>query len=248
MSPAASFDPHAAPTVHELQALAKKSARRRRRRPAKPSRAALLQLTDALSRWAGSGVALFGGAAIFLAVSAGVAYPFRAITYALSVLAALWLCRRLQAQFRSGDRDASRPFRWRANYTASLSVLSAAFGAGALILLPPDAPREFALRTIAIVLVGAFAAGALHAAHGRAAAAASLPAVAFALLASSAWLGPLQAFASIGPAAAVGGAGLFFFSSYLKRRAMQRFPRTGLTRRGNRRPRSAASMQRTAAR
>lgn len=222
--------PGAAPTVHELQAMARRAALRRRRRKNRLSRAAQLQLIDLLSRWAGTGLALIAGAAIFIAVAAGRAYPLRAAVWAAIVIAALALCRRLQAQFRAGEKRAAHPFRWRADYTAATAVLSAAFGAGALIALPASAPTEMQVETMAAILCAAVASGLLHAAHGRTAIAASLPAAAFALIA--AWRGGGALAAGLVLAASLaGGAALLLIHRFNRERMRRRFPRTGLIRR-----------------
>ncbi|HXI87041.1 MAG TPA: hypothetical protein VNH64_06250, partial [Parvularculaceae bacterium] len=172
------------PTVHELQRLAREAGRARRRRRPRLSRAARLNLIDAMSRWATSGLALIAGSSIFIAVSASALYPLRAAVWGVMVLAALYLARRLTKDFRAGGRSSARPFRWRANYTATLSVLSAAFGAGALILFPADAPADLGYQSLALMLAAAFGAAFLHAAHGRAALALATPSSAFILLAA----------------------------------------------------------------
>ncbi|MGE0408622.1 MAG: hypothetical protein AB7P23_05080 [Amphiplicatus sp.] len=219
------------PTVHELQALAREAGKPRRRRNPAPSRAARLHLIDVLSRWGGSGLALIAGVSVFILASAGGAYPFRAAAWGGMVLAALYVCRRLRRDFRAGEHVAAHPFRWRANYTSALSALSAAFGAGALILAPRGAPVDYIYEILALMLIAALGAGLLHAAHGRSAVAASLPASLFILggaLQAGGW-GP--AALSVGGAAAIGGAALYLFHRLTRQEAVRRFPRTGLMRR-----------------
>lgn len=221
----------AAPAVHELQALAEKAARERARRAPRLSRAARLLLIDILSRWTGSGLATIAGISIFIAVTAGRLYPLRAAVWGVMVLGALYLCRRLQREFRAGARSASRPFRWRANYTASLSVLSAAFGAGALIAVPGSAPPELVFQSLALLLAAIFAAGVLNAAHGRSAAAICLPAGMLIFLGAARDVGLGAALGWAGAVAVTGGAAVFLFHRILRERAIRRFPRTGLLRR-----------------
>ncbi len=217
------------PTVHELQELAREAAKPRRRRTRALSRAAQLYLIDILSRWGGSGLALFAGVAIFVAISAGEVYPFRAAVWLLLVLAALYVCRSLRLEFRTGERVASRPFRWRANYTSGLVALSAAFGAGAVIIVPDQAPSQLAFESIALLLAGSFGAGLLHAGHAASAAAAAVPAAVFITL--GAWrAGGASAGAVTFAAAAIGAAALYFLCRFLWRRASDRFPRTSLLR------------------
>lgn len=217
-------------SVRDLQQLAQGAdLRPRRKRPL--SRAARLQLIDILSRWSGSGLALIAGVAIFVAISAGRAYPFRAAVWTLMVLAALYVCRRLAQEFRSGARSASRPFRWRADYTAALSVLGAAFGAGAVIVLPRGAPAELAFQSIALLAAASLGAGAIHSAHGRSAIAASLPAALFIFLGAWTQGGLALAFWGVGGAATTGALALVLFHRYLRGRAASQFPRTGYARR-----------------
>ncbi|MEX0645091.1 MAG: hypothetical protein WD076_07260 [Parvularculaceae bacterium] len=226
-----SSDAAARPTVHELQALAREATKPRRRRKGPLSRAARLHLIDILSRWGGAGLALIAGVSIFIAVSAGRAFPFRAAAWTLMVLAALYVCRRLRMEFRAGAKSAARPFRWQANYTSALSVVSAAFGAGALIIAPKGAPTDFIYQALALMLIAALGAGLLHAAHGRSAVAASAPATAFIFAGAWATGGAGLAFLGVGGAAATGAAALYLFRRLLQQRAALRFPRTSFQRR-----------------
>ena len=227
------------PTVHELQKLAKEAALRHRRRRPRPSRAARLHLIDLLSRSAASGLAVFAGIAIFVSVSASSAYPLRAGVWAAMVFAALYLCRTQQQDFRAGGRSASRPFRWRANYTSSMSVLSAAFGAGAVIVIPGGAPAPFAFEAFALMLAASLACALLHAAHGRTAIAASAPAAAFIFLGVYRTAGPSLTFTAFACAAAIGAAAIYLCHRFLSETAIRRFPRTGLLRREKLGPASA---------
>lgn len=230
-----------APAVHDLRALAEKAARRRPRRRPRISRAARLQLIDIVSRRASSGLAVIAGAVIFIAVSVGRAYPFRAAVWAAIVLAALFLCRRLQREFRAGARSASRPFRWRSNYTAALSVLGAAFGSGAVIAVPVGAPPELVFQSLALLMGATLVASVLHAAHGRSAAALFAPAGFFVFLGAIRDVGPATASMWAGAVATTGAAALLLFHRFLRERAIQRFPRTGFIRRSAARPEEEAA-------
>lgn len=221
----------ARPAVHELQEIAQNAALSPRRRRDRPSRAARLQLIDILSRWGGSGLALIAGISVFVAISVGRAYPFRALVWTALVLAALFVARRLLKAFRSGERSSARPFRWRANYTSALSVLSAAFGAGALILLPEGAPTGLAFQTLALLIAASLGAGVVHAAHGRTAATACAPASVFIFWGAWQAGGPEMALWGVGSAIMTGAASLFFFHRFLRLRAVRRFPRTTFVRR-----------------
>ena len=227
--------PGAGPSVRELQELARQAARPRRRSKPGISRAARLHLIDILSRWGGSGVALVAGVAIFVAISSGRAYPFRAAIWGLMVLVALYVCEKLRKQFRAGESLTARPFRWRANYTSSLSVLSAVFGAGALLILPSGAPTELCFQNLSLLLAASLSLGLAHSAHGRSTAASALPAAVFIFFGAWRAAGMAAAVAGVGGAILTGGASLYLFNRYLKQRAAARFPRTGFIRRENER-------------
>jgi hypothetical protein len=219
------------PAVLELQARAQTARIAPGAKKARPSRAARLHLVDILSRWAGSGLALFAGVTVFAAVAAGRSHPFRAALWTMMVLATLIVARRMLMSFRAGGKSSSHPFRWRADYTSALAILSAAFGAGALILVPGGADAAFAHRTHALLIFASLAAGVIHAAHGRAALAAWLPAFAF-IVPGVLKTGGGDAVWGVGAAFATGAAALFFFHSYLRHKITRRFPRTGVVRRG----------------
>jgi len=223
-----------AKSVQELQQLAHEAAARRyKSRSAQRglSRAARLHLIDLLSRLGGSGLALVAGISIFLAVTAGQNYPARAVVWAVMVLSALYVCRRFRQEFRSGEHIASHPFRWRANYTAALSVLGAAFGAGAFVLLPAGIGQADALQALALILATAIGASALHAAHPKSAIAIGLPAGLFAIIGVARAQGfSIPFFASIGIGAAA-VIGLIYTSRNIVAMAATRFPRTTFLRR-----------------
>ncbi len=219
-------------TVRDLQALAAEAAASAAP-PARKSRSrsASLHLIDLLSRWGGSGLAAIAAASIFIAVAIARDQPLRAGVWALMIFAALYLCRRYRKEFRRGDKIASRPFRWRAYYTATLAVVSAAFGAGAFLLAIPAASAPARFEILAVLIAGTLAATALHSAFRLSALAAALPASAFiaaaALRAEGLSLASLAAIAVL----AIGVAGAWIASGRIGEAADRRFPRTGLVRR-----------------
>lgn len=217
-------------SVHDLQALAHEAARARPKRRKPLSRAAHLHLIDILSRWGGSGLALIAGASIFIVATAGRIYPARAIVWAAMMLVALMICRRLRRAFRSGEKIASRPFRWRAGYAASLCVLGAAFGAGTVLVLPAGAPQGLVFEVVSLILLAALGASVLHAAHARSAMAIGLPAAI--LVFAGAWRTGGPALALFGAAAffAASVCVVFFVREAVVRSTAARFPRTALQR------------------
>ncbi len=222
------------PAVHALQERALRAASERARRRTgnkRLSRSARLHLIDIVSRWGGSGLALLAGLGIFMAVSAGRVYPMRAAIWLLIMMAAVSVCRRLRNEFRAGEKIAAKPFRWRANYTSSLSVLSASFGAGLLILSPAGAPAASSLTLAAIVLAGAVGAGALHVAHGRSIVAILAPASGFVIAAVWRSHGAALAVFGAGALVAAASAALFLASRQLQQATAARFPRTRTIRR-----------------
>ena len=231
----------ARPAVLDLQDIAQTADLRPRKRSNAPSRAARLQLIDLLSRWAGGGLALMAGVTIFSAVFVGRVYPTRAAIWAATVLGALFVTRRLLRDFRTGRRIAARPFRWRADYTAAVSVLSAAFGAGAVIALPSHASPELSFQIFALLIAASFGAGIIHSAHGRTAAAASLPATVFIFWGAWRVGGSDTALWGIGLAIATGALALICFHYFLQLRAVRRFPRTTFARREVMAPETAAT-------
>lgn len=223
--------PGARPAVHELQARLEAETRRARLKRRPRSRAAQLHLIDLLSRWGGAGLALVAGIGIFIAMSVGSVYPFRTLVWTAILLAALYVCRRLLTGFRAGSASASRPFLWRANYTAALSVLGAGFGAGAVMVLPEGAPNALAMQTLGLILVGAFGAAMLHAPHDRSAAALWTPAALFCFVGAWRAAGPAFAFSGAAAAFLAGALALLLLNRRLSGQAQRRFPRTSLTRR-----------------
>jgi len=171
-------------TVRELQDLAREAPASHGRKPHKPlSRAARLYLIDMLSRWSASGLALIAGVGVYLAITAGRAYPARAAAWAAMMLCALWVCRRLRSQYRSGDAISSHPFRWRASYTSCLSVLGVVLASAPLLLTPVIAPASMFLQVASLMVFAAIGASILHTAHLPSAAAIAVPASILAVLA-----------------------------------------------------------------
>lgn len=221
-------------TVQELQSLAAEAVAADAiapRAPRRLSRAARLHLIDQLSRRGGAGLALFAGVAIFLMVVARD-MPMRAAIWAAIMFCALYICRRHRKEFRRGDRIAAQPFRWRANYTAAIAVVSAAFGAGAFLLVPPDAVSRFgSMETLALLFATACIAAGLHIAHRPTALASGLPAFAAIALAAFVRIGPGPFAAFILAAGVVVLASLYFLSGTMAKQAGARFPRTSFIRR-----------------
>ena len=217
-------------TVRELQEKLAREAPRRRRRNAPISRAARLHLIDVLSRWSGPGLALVAGVSVYLAIVAGREYPARATAWALMMLAALWTCRRLRSQFRSGRRLTSRPFRWRASFPASLSVLGVILASAPILLTPSLAPAAISVQILALSVIACFVTAILLAAHLPSAAALALPGAAFALLAGVRAGDPGLLTAGLA-VSLLSICGLFLVNRFLEKSAAARYPRMSLLRR-----------------
>lgn len=219
-------------SVKELQSIAQETRLSPPRAPQRPrlSRAAQLHLIDALSRWSATGLAVVAGVAIFIAVAVARDLEFRSLIWMALVFASLAYCRTRRKDFRHGARIASHPFRWRAEYTSALCVLSAAVGSGGL-LLAPAAPSLAATEIIALLTIAILAGGMLHAAHARAAAAMILPGFAFLIAGAmrSTADGALVTTLFLGSAAIMGLTAAI--SGRYARQAALRFPRTRLLRR-----------------
>lgn len=217
--------------MRELQRLAQEApAGRRLSRPKPHSRAALLELIDILSRWSAAGLALVAGVGVYIAIAAGRIYPARALAWSAMLLAALWVCRRLHSQYRSGAAISARPFRWRASYTSCLSVLGVIFASAPILLSPVSASADLSMQVAALVMLGAFGAAALHSAHLPSAAAFAAPASILPLLAA---VRPGAEGAFFLPLA-IAAPGLFLtltLSATIARNARRRNPRTSFLRR-----------------
>jgi hypothetical protein len=219
-------------TARELQEeLARQAPAARRKRRAQPlSRAARLHLIDIVSRWSGPGLALVAGVSIYLAVVAGRAYPARAATWTLMMLTALWVCRRLRNEFRAGGSASSHPFRWRASFTACLSVLGVIFASAPILLAPAAASTAFAAQVMALAVIASFAAALMLAGHFPSAAAIAFPGAAFVVLAALR-AGDSGLLVAVVSTSLLGVAGLVLASRHLEKSAARRYPRTALLRR-----------------
>lgn len=217
-------------TVRELQELAAQTTAPRRRRKPGLSRAARLHLIDILSRWSGLGLALAAGVSVYMAVVAGRAYPVRAGAWALMMLAALWVARRLRSEFRDGSRLSSRPFRWRASFTASLSVLGVILASAPILLAPAGAPAIFGVQILALSLTAGFAAALAASAHAPSAAAFAIPAAIFSVLAALR-AGDSGLLAASFATSVLGLTGLYLAARSLEKGAARAYPRTTLVRR-----------------
>lgn len=219
------------PTVHDLQAMAAEAARPPRARRMGPSRAARLHLVDLLSRSALAGLAVIAGVGIFVAVTAGRIEPVRVSIWATTLLASIFVARGLASAFRSGASHATRPFLWRAQYTAALAVVGAAFGSGAVIVINESSSRQLALETLTALSLGGLAASLAHAAYWRSAAALWTPVSAFVFLGAWRLDGLVLAFFGAAAMAAAGAAALVIASRIFRTNAIRRFPRTTFVRR-----------------
>ena len=216
-------------SIKELQRLAQEApaAARLRRKP--PSRAALLQAVDLLSRWSAAGLAVIAGIGVYLSITVGRTYPGRAAAWALMLLAALYVCRRLQWQFRAGDEISAHPFRWRASFTSCLCVLGVAFASAPILLTPVDAAPVLAAQAAALTLGGSFLAAIFFSAHLNSAAAICAPGAVFPLLA--AWRSGDAGAAVYAALAAATDIALIFIVRYaVASRLAARNPRTTMIR------------------
>lgn len=218
--------------VRDLQALAAEAAVSTAAPARKTrSRAANLHLIDLLSRWGGPGLAVFAAASIFIAVVIARPLPLRAGIWAAMVFGALYLCRRYRKEFRRGDRIAARPFRWRANYTSALAVVSSSFGAGAFMLAAPSESASIRIEVLTTMVLATIGASAFNVAHRKAALAAALPVSAFLIVAALRIEGLSLLSLSVGAILAVNVTALMIASSFVGDAADRRYPRTGLVRR-----------------
>ena len=217
--------------VRELQHLAQEVRPRPKRRQSL-SRTALLELIDILSRWSTTGLALIAGLSVYLAITAGRAYPARAACWALLMMAGIWVCRNLLSQFRSGRSSAGHPFHWRASYTSCLSVLGVVFASAPILLTPVGAPISLYMQIAAVGLVGGFAAAIAHSAHLTTSMALAVPTAILPLLSAiragdSALIGVIAALSVMGLAMSYG------LNRVIASDAAKRNPRTSLLRRSS---------------
>lgn len=219
--------------VRELQRLAQEAPMRHQQtRQRTPSRAAMLELIDILSRWSATGLALIAGLGVYLALTVGRAYPARAACWALLMLGALWVCRKLRNEFRSGGVSAGQPFHWRASYTSCLSVLGVVFASAPILLTPAEAPTAMYLQIAAITLIGGFAAAMAHSAHLTTAAALAAPAAILPFL-SALRTGDTALMTAVVAISAMGLAVTYGLGKIISADAAKRNPRTTLLRRAN---------------
>lgn len=229
-------------SVQELQAIAARAAIAPRAQAKRPlSRAAQLHLIDQLSRWGGSGLALIAGLSIFIAMAPARNLPIRTSIWAAMIFAALYLCRRYRKEFRRGDQISSHPFRWRAYYGSTLTVVSAAFGAGAFLVPPGAGPGPASMEIISIILLGAAGGALFNAAHRASAIAAGLPAAVASIVASFQLFGMGLFTAAILVGCAASAVGVACVTRQAERSAASRFPRTTFLRREVERPASHSS-------
>jgi len=224
--------------VRDLQKIAASAALGRPRRAKPPSRAALLERIDILSRWSAPALALIAGISVFLALTVGRTYPARGAAWAGLVFAGLWLCRRLHRQYRAGEAISARPFHWRAAYTSCLSVLGVAFACAPLLLIPAEASASATQQVVLAIMLGAFAAATLNAAHIASAAAFAVPGVLLPFLAA---LRAGAHFAPVAALSALGAAIVLAVAATIARGAAARNPRTTWLRRESDSATSAAS-------
>lgn len=216
-------------SVRELQAIAVET---RLTKPASTrlSRAAQLDLIDALSRWGASGIAAMAGTAVVIAATYGRMVSMRAAVWAVLVFGALYLCRRFRRDFRAGEPIAASPFRWRAYYTSSMAILSAAYGAGGFLLFPDGTLPRTVVELSSVIALSLVVAGFLHTAHRQTAIAAMAPGFVFLSL------GLIQQFGlgvfplTIVAVGLITFSGVWLVSGQLVARASARLPRTGLAR------------------
>ena len=210
--------------ISQLQQLAAAEATRYRAKALpRTARAARLYLIQMLSQSAGVGLTLLAAATV-LTAALSLATPMRALIWLTMTAGAFWVSRKLLLGFRVGDEPASRPFRWRADYTASLVVLGAAFGAGAFMLAPMGAPLFKVMLVSSLIGLGAFCAATAHFAHAPAAIALMAPPMGFVML--SALRAPetvMMAGGVLGFAAVAMGA-ILVFSHRIARKARLRHP------------------------
>ncbi len=214
-----------------LQRLAEETSRSfRPARPKTRSRAALLEMIDLLSRWSAAGLALIAGIAVYLAIIAGRGFPARAAAWISLMVCAIWVCRRMRAQFRSGAAIAARPFRWRASYTSCLSVLGVVFASAPILLTPQDAPGLISLQVIVLVMLGGFGAALFHAAHPTSAAAFAIPGALLPTLAAIRG-GDMVLTSALAATSVAGFVVVIALSRTIARNAGRRNPRTRFVRR-----------------
>ena len=170
-------------TIRELQHAAQDEIARRMR-AGKMSRAARLYMIHRLSQTAQGGLWALLAVCIAATAMLAPALGVRAVVWAAITIAAFVASLRLLKKYQLGAASAARPFQWRANYASSLVVLGAAFGSGAMLLAPAEAPVIRMALIFAALGLGALAAAAAHRAYFQAALALLAPVAAFCALAA----------------------------------------------------------------
>ncbi len=154
------------------------------------SRRALIDLIEKLSWQARAGLGVLALAIVFLSVisltmvlSTQIVAPAglgtRLVLWVGLVSLSGYVCMSHLWRYRKGISFGSRPFSWRAHYTARLSVFSAAIGSGALMLTPNGLSPTVQGAMIMMVGIVGLVGAALHTAHRPTLFAASLPALFF---------------------------------------------------------------------
>ncbi len=163
------------------------------------SRAAMLSLIDRLARQSvpllsliGVSIASIAGFYTLSLPGLSLAFVGRLSLWLVIVLACLTFTAHRLYLFRQGFAYSGHPFTWRAHYTATLSVLSSAFGSGAVLLTPASIPASIAILICGAILLTAIIFGVGHLAHRPAAVTASLPAAVLALTAALFHILPLS--------------------------------------------------------
>ena len=217
-------------TVRQLQELALETQTASTTRPKTLSRAARLDLIDMLSRWSAPSLALLAGAGVYMMITAGAVYPGRVIAWGLMLFCALWVCRQTQSRFRSGGKSTARPFRWRASYTACLSVLGVIFASAPILLTPLGAPHSVFLQAAGLTLFVGSCAAILNAAHLPSAAAIAGPSAILVFLACLR-SGDITLAAGAGAAGALCLAAVVAVYAQIAGKAERRHPRSRFLRR-----------------
>ncbi len=221
----------------------------RSRSARRPSRAAQLHLIDELSRRGDVGLAILVGASAASATLFAGAQPERAAVWIALVFFTAYASGRLRRTFRRGEKIAGRPFRWRANYTASLAALSAAVGAGAILLNARGVDAPAAPAVILAIAVAAPAAGWFHRAHRASALSISAPAILFVALAASRAIGDAPLLAASAALLAASGLAIVAHAADTARiAAAGAHPRSRMPRRSEAPPREALPRPAPAAR
>ncbi|GAB4535931.1 MAG: hypothetical protein Tsb0010_15630 [Parvularculaceae bacterium] len=210
-------------TIKQLQAAAQDEIARRAR-AGKMSRSARLYLVHRLSQTAQGGLWALLLVAIAAAAALLPAHGARAVVWAALTLTAFAASLRLLKQYQLGAVSSGRPFQWRANYSASLVVLGAAFGSGAMLLAPADETAARLWIVYGVLGFGATIAAIAHRAYFQAASAILAPVALFCAVSALRAGAPLaMAAASIAAGVIAAGALALTYRRQLER-AMRLHP------------------------